>query len=195
VVRHFPRVTDATLGELRTVRSLRFLDLTGTVVTKAAAMAFRESRPEVTLITSFDNVTWWKVDRCWISHLSKRSHNTQHMNLCALRADKAHAVSLYLIREPRERSLAHNRMQRYETVQLSRDQKPRRIVKKNNYNDSTDYFTSLGIYRKIVSVPISYRWKAWYLFCIRELVSSNYQEIETGFVRISCEDAKLFWND
>lgn len=55
VARNFKLVTDATLNELHFAQSLRYLDLKGTQITHHGAETFRSSRPDVTLITSYDD--------------------------------------------------------------------------------------------------------------------------------------------
>lgn len=55
VARNFNLVTDATLNELHFAQSLRHLDLKGTQITQQGAETFRSSRPDVTLITSYDD--------------------------------------------------------------------------------------------------------------------------------------------
>ncbi|XP_034255028.1 uncharacterized protein LOC117653460 [Thrips palmi] len=55
VARNFNLVTDSTLNELHFAQSLRYLDLKGTQITHHGAEMFRSSRPDVTLITSYDD--------------------------------------------------------------------------------------------------------------------------------------------
>lgn len=55
MARNFNLVTDSTLNELHFAQSLRYLDLKGTQITHHGAEMFRSSRPDVTLITSYDD--------------------------------------------------------------------------------------------------------------------------------------------
>ncbi|KAJ1525425.1 hypothetical protein ONE63_010239 [Megalurothrips usitatus] len=55
VARNYSLVTDATLNELHFAQSLRHLDLKGTRITRRGAEVFRSSRPDVTLVTSYDD--------------------------------------------------------------------------------------------------------------------------------------------